>query len=158
MNKLFLYDKDSVTTDTLRIMRTKKGYTCLPLTDDPEFFWSSISTLQKGDVFVLLSHGNKNGPLAVEGCYGDDIDLKMFSNVIKEKNLSLYLLSCHTGCDPCGKILTDNGVNFVAPLGLAVFQTVGSETINILSKEGDIYPGWAGPLCPGRGVTPLSLP
>mgnify|MGYP006974269731 CR=1 FL=1 len=37
MNKLFLYDDGSVTSDTLRIMR-RKGYSCQPLTEDPDFF------------------------------------------------------------------------------------------------------------------------
>ena len=157
MNKLFLYSVGSVTSDTLRIMR-RKGYSCQPLTEDPDFFWTSISALKNGDVFVLLSHGNERGPLAVRGDEGDDIDLTKFSKDISEKNIKLYLLSCHTGLPPCETILTANGVNFVAPLGLAVFETVGEDMINIHSKEGQTNPGWAGRLSPGRATKSLFLP
>lgn len=157
MNKLFLYDENSVLPATLGLMN-RKGYTCWPLSENSDFFWQSISKLENGAVFVLLSHGNESGPLAVKGDKGHDIDLNKFSSVIKEKNLLLYLLSCHTGRDPCGKTLTDNNVQFVAPLGLAVFQTVGTDMINIHSKEGKINPGWAGPLSPDRATKPLFLP
>ncbi|AZT39657.1 hypothetical protein ELZ88_24290 (plasmid) [Salmonella enterica subsp. enterica serovar Karamoja] len=157
MRKLFLYDTGSVTHDTLRIMR-KKLYTCSPLTKSPDFFWQSISELEDNGIFVLLSHGDNNGPLAVEGDVGKDINLNRFSEIINTKKLTLYLLSCHTGLPPCETILTTNNVTFVAPKGKAVFRTVGDEVIYIYSKNGETNPGWAGSLQPDRENKPLNLP
>lgn len=157
MSKLFLYDSASASTETLNVMR-RKGYTCNALTNDPNFFWQSLSGLGNNSIFVLLSHGDKNGPLAVEGTVGDDIDLTRFGNIISQRNITLYLLSCHTGLDPCGATLTQHNLTFVAPKGTAVFQTVGTETINVFSKDGEVYPGWAGPLSPNRPNKALSLP
>ncbi|WP_139281205.1 hypothetical protein [Serratia plymuthica] len=157
MSKLFLYDQDSASTDTLTVMRKKK-YVCTALTNDPDFFWQSILALEPSSIFVLLSHGDKNGPLAVKGTVGDDIDLTRFSDIIKKNKLALYLLSCHTGLDPCGSTLTKNGLNFVAPKGAADFQTIGSEQISVFSKDGTTFPGWTGPLSPNRSNKALSLP
>ena len=157
MAKLFLYDDASTTRDTLRVM-TRKGYTCTALTENADFFWDSMSELEENSIFVLLSHGDKNGPLAVAGTEGDDIDLDRFSDIISDNNLTLYLLSCHTGLDPCGTTLSGENLNFVAPKGTAVFQTVGDETINVLSKDDQTYPGWTGPLSPSRASKALSLP
>ena len=157
MTKLFLYDPASTTSDTLTVMR-RKEYICTALTNDPDFFWTTISNLAAGSIFVLLSHGDENGPLAVAGTEGEDIDLNRFSTLILNNNLTLYLLSCHTGLDPCGSTLTQKKLTFVAPKGTAVFQTVGSETINVYSKDDDTYPGWAGPLSPSRPSKALSLP
>ena len=157
MAKVFLYDTASTTVDTLRVMR-RKGYVCTALTNDPAFFWQTISAIDNKSIFVLLSHGDKAGPLAVEGNVGDDIDLERFSKIILEKELTLYLLSCHTGLDPCGSTLLRNKLNFVAAKGTAVFQTVGDEVITVLSKDDDTFPGWAGPLSPNRPNKALYLP
>lgn len=157
MSKLFLYDQASASTDTLTVMKKKK-YVCKALTNDPDFFWQSISALEPSSIFVLLSHGDKNGPLAVAGTTGEDIDLNRFSEIIKNKKLALYLLSCHTGLEPCGSILTENKLNFVAPKGEAVFQTIGSEQISVFSKDGTTFPGWTGPLSPNRPNKALPLP
>ncbi len=157
MSKLFLYDKASTSTDTLTVMR-RKGYICKALTADPNFFWNTISEFDNYGIFVLLSHGDENGPLAVAGTQGDDIDLDAFSDLILQKGLTLYLLSCHTGLDPCGSILSQKGLDFVAPKGTAVFQTVGAEAVNVFSKDGGAFPGWVGPLRPSRPNKPLSLP
>jgi len=157
MSKLFLYDPASVTRDTLAIM-LRKGYQNVALTNDTDVFWKAINGLADGSIFVLLSHGDKNGPLAVAGNVGDDIDLEVFSDLINKKQLTLYLLSCHTGENPCGATLEQNKVDFVAPKGYADFKTTGNETITVESKEGDKYPGWAGPLAPNRASKSLSLP
>lgn len=160
MEKLFLYDAASVSTDTLLIMK-RKGYTCKALTKDPGFFWQSIFELEEDGVFVLLSHGDNNGPMMVEGSDNakcKNIDLKKFSEILNEKRLKLYLLSCHTGVHPCETILRENNVSFVAPKGMAVFGTVNQEVINVLSKDGNTYPGWVGPLCPNRASKALYLP
>lgn len=158
MKKLFLYDAASITAETLAVMR-RKGYTCIKLTADPEFFWGQIRTLEDMDVLVLLSHGDANGPLAVAGNEGGDINLKQFGKLISEKKLQLYLLSCHTGENPCANSLSDAKAQFAAPLGNAVFKTTGNETVTVLSKDGETFPGWAGELAPkGRASKPLSLP
>ena len=156
MPKLFLYDPDSTNSDTLRVMR-RKGYICMPLTNNPDFFWRAISDFQSG-VLVLLSHGNEYGPLAVAGNQGNDIDLDRFARIIKANDLTLYLLSCHTGQDPCGSTLGSKGLEFVAPKGCAVFRTIGDEKIDVFSKDDDSFPGWAGPLGPSRASAALSLP
>lgn len=157
MAKLFLYDPNSVTRDTLTVMR-RKGYQLVALTADPDVFWNAIAALGEGDTLVILSHGDNDGPLAVAGNVGEDIDLARFVDLVKEKKLSLYLLSCHTGQNPCGTTLTEGGLQFVAPLGTAAFQTTGDETVNVYSKNGSTYPGWAGPLSPSRASKAVSLP
>ena len=48
-------------------------------TDQPKFFWDTISSLENKSIFVLLSHGDTKGPLAVKGTSGGDIDLTTFS-------------------------------------------------------------------------------
>ncbi len=158
MTKLFLYDRESTTADTLRVMN-RKGYTCKALTNNADFFWSEVEKLQTSDILVLLSHGDHDGPLAVAGQMGDDVDLVRLGGIVKQKSLKLYLLSCHTGLPPCATTLLSEGVPFVAPMGYAVFQTVGDEVVNVASKENDTFPGWAGPLSPpGRASKMLSLP
>ena len=159
MNKVFFYDPDSITKDTLTVLKRKK-YICIALTDDPDFFWSTLLKLKEDDIFVLLSHGDKDGPLPVKGQYGIDIDLKKFAAILNKKTITLYLLSCFTGNDPCASTLLDLGVDFVAPKGNAVFKTIGDETIDVTSKEGNKFPGWAGTekLTPDRPNKALSLP
>lgn len=157
MSKLFLYDPASVTKDTLTVM-ARKGYDCVQLTDDPNDFWKQLESLTDGSTFVLLSHGDKNGPLEVKGTSGNDIDLAKFALRVFKKKLTLYLLSCHTGNDPCAQTLTKGSVTFVAPIGTAVFQTTGDETVSVYSKEDSKFPGWAGTLAPSRASKPISLP
>jgi hypothetical protein len=157
VSKLFLYDLASVTKETLRVMARKK-YTCTPLTDDPKEFWKQLESLTEGSTFVLLSHGDKKGPLEVKGTSGKDIDLAKFAERVFKKKLTLYLLSCHTGNDPCAQALTKGSVTFVAPIGAAVFQTTGDETVSVYSKEDSKFPGWAGTLAPNRANKAISLP
>ncbi|TRU92415.1 MAG: hypothetical protein EWV75_20550 [Microcystis wesenbergii Mw_QC_S_20081001_S30D] len=157
MSKLFLYDPDSVTKDTLIIMG-RKGYNCTELTEDSQFFWNTMNSLNNHSTFALLSHGDGNGPLPVRGTSGDDINLDDFSQVVSNKDLKLYLLSCHTGNDPCGTRLLDAGITFVAPKGAAEFRTAGTDTVTVMSKDGDTFPGWCGPLSPDRASKAIYLP
>lgn len=159
MNKVFLYDPASVTKNTLTVMKRKK-YVLLELTDDPGFFWQVLDNLKMGDTFVLLSHGDKNGPLPIRGDKGKDIDLIRFATVLSKKSITLYLLSCYTGVDPCLSTLLKYKVHFVAPIGKAVFETVGDESIQVFSKNGNTFMGWAGSpdLTPGRANAALYLP
>ncbi|MDE3250370.1 MAG: hypothetical protein KGO82_17035 [Bacteroidota bacterium] len=159
MNKIFLYDPASVNPDTLHIMKWKK-YVLLELTDNPKDFWLVLDKLGMEDIFVLLSHGDKNGPLPVRGDKGEDINLDRFAKLLNEKRITLYLLSCYTGQDPCSAILLERKVHFVAPIGKAEFQTVGNESIQVFSKTGKEFMGWAGSkgLTPVRASAALSLP
>lgn len=158
MNKVLLYDKTSTSSATLTIMKCK-GYCCKALTEDPVFFWNSISELKINSILVLFSHGDENGPSAVEGTEGGTIDVERFSNTLKERNVKLYLISCNTGSGNCGSALQKAKIDFVAPTGKAELQTIGSETINVFSrnpKKGSH--AWIGSLSPKRATHALSLP
>lgn len=155
MDKVFIYDPASVTADTLRVMQ-RKGYTCIALDADPQTFWDAIAATAATGVLVILSHGDENGPLAVAGTVGDDVDLAALAAAVGGRRF--FLLSCHTGQNPCGATLTAAGLTFVAPLGTAVFETTGDETVTVKSMDGSEYPGWAGPLAPNRSNKALSLP
>lgn len=157
MEKIFLFDEYSINKATLQIMN-RKGYQCIALTDNPNFFWDTIDAIPQGSVFVLLSHGDGNGPLAVRGDRGRDIDLGEFSRRIRAKGLTLYLLSCHTGLNPCGDYLLRAGLDFAAPVGEAVFKTIGTDIITVYSQDNGRDQAWVGPLSPGRLGKPLQLP
>ena len=130
--------------------------------------WEQINNLDNEGVFVLLSHGNKNGPLGVAGDTGNDIDLDRFVRDIGGKNIYLYLLSCHTGQDPCGaKLMNGTPIigNLAAPKGAAA-MTASGDSVTVVSKDGTTFPGWTGrgqgphgkSMVPSRPTKPIDLP
>ncbi|WP_246793641.1 hypothetical protein [Burkholderia perseverans] len=149
-NKLFLYSNDAANADTLRMFRNK-GYDAVALTSDPAFFWQQIDKVASGGYLTIMSHGDSNGFLMVEGTSGKDMtdaEITSFGGKLKTANVTLYLLSCHTGSDPFCAKLTKTSCKFAAPKGYALANGT-SQSLSVLSvtdpKASPLtYPGWGG--------------
>jgi hypothetical protein len=150
--KLFLYSDDAATRDTVGIFKNR-GYSCVRLTDKAAFFWQQLGGLGKADILVLQSHGDDDGPLLVDGQRGDSMTEKevgQLINMLVAKDISLYLLSCHTGRGQFArKLAEDARAKWVAPVGFALVES-GAGVCNAYSVEGNVHHGWVGTLVPPR--------
>ena len=159
--KVFLYSDDAADKDARAAFKAK-GYELVPLTADKKGFWSGVEKVENNGHFVLLSHGDKNGPLMVKGTEGSDMtdaDIKTLCDILIGKKATFYCLSCHTGLDPFAGKMAKTSCLFVAPKGFAVAES-SSAGVNVYSKEDGKYPGWSGSgsLVPNRATKPLNIP
>lgn len=155
---VFLYDPASVTREALTIITTR-GFNCIPLTDNPQHFWANVQLVGQNESLAILSHGDQSGPLMVRGDEGDDMtsaQLTQFAQNLAAANITLFLLSCHTGGGPFCQQLTAQGVRFVAPVGYAALKLVAGG-VNIFSVEDGEPADWDGDpaLKPTRNSKPL---
>jgi hypothetical protein len=168
MQKLFLYDPESVNADVRRVARNG-DYEMVALTDDAAVFQAAVNQVDQGGTLVLLSHGDAAGPLMVAGHGGDDMtaaQITAFGGLMARRDISLYLLSCYTGSGAFAARMTALGVSFIAPLGYAQLNAgVGGVTVYSVANPaqpvaGANALGWAsnGIRAPGRAASPLSLP
>lgn len=155
-SRVFVYCPDTASTDVRGYFK-KKGYVCFPLNDKPAHFWELINIVSDGGVLVLLSHGDKNGPLMVAGTDGDDMtktEVEKLGSTLAGKKVALYLLSCQTGAGEFCKTLKSTAVKFIAPIGYADVRET-SVTLSVLSTNGEKdgyktqYLGWE-----GNGIDP----
>jgi hypothetical protein len=163
VRNLFIYSTDAASLN-VRNRFNSRGFTLVALTKDPKTFWNNLKLMTTSGILVLLSHGDTSGPLLVSGTSGEDLTETEISNIIavlKEKSISFYCLSCHTGGDGAfNKLLSSaEGVKYVAPIGYA---SVGasSEHMKIESvkeESGNVAAGWSGSLAPKTGNS-LSIP
>ncbi|PAK11165.1 hypothetical protein DF156_01715 [Burkholderia ubonensis] len=163
--KLFLYDDDSTTSDAKRYFRNKE-YSLVELTKKSKDFWDNVKLVENNGFLVILSHGDENGFLTVAGNEGGDVsgdDLEKFGDDLKKRGITLYLLSCHTGKDPCGSILWKTKCVFAAPIGYAKVVS-SSATVGVYSVENPVatpptYVGWKGTdgVIPTRPTKPLNI-
>ena len=165
-SKCFLYDPNTLNQfdGALNFMANKKGYNCVALTNNANQFWNTVNGLEQNSVLVVLSHGSNDGFLPIAGDEGDDANLDTFIQSINNSNTTLYLLSCHTGNNPCGAKLTNGfNVSFVAPKGYAKLKA-GSDYMAVTSivdpKFPEKFAGWIGTqeLKPRRDSIPIKLP
>jgi hypothetical protein len=161
--KVFLCNKEA-DKDMVSFFK-KKEYTVMVLTKEPKDFWTAVGMVDKGGYLALLSHGDEEGPLMVDGEMGDSMtkdDIQNFGKALVNANVTLYLLSCHTGNDPFFSALKATGCKFVAPLGFAKTQSSVAGTAVFSVEEGKAkttFPGWVGhsDLVPNRGTKPLNI-
>ena len=161
--KVFLYSDDVADKD-MKAFFKKKDYTAVALTDDPQTFWTAIETVEKDGYIAVLSHGDEHGPLMVNGTTGaemTDTQIQSLGSTLLKSNVTLYLLSCHTGLDPFLNKMTATKSQFVAPLGYAQTRSssAGTYVYSVKTEKGDTYAGWAGSadLVPSRNTKPLNI-
>ncbi|ALK32741.1 hypothetical protein [Burkholderia plantarii] len=163
--KLFLYSTDAATGDTQKMFKNK-GYEVVALTNDPAFFWKQIDKIEDKGFLAIMSHGDDNGFLMVDGTSGKDMtdtEIDTFGTTLQKRGITLYLLSCHTGRDPfCAKLLKTH-CRFAAPIGYAEVKST-SQSLSVYSvtdpKAVKVeYPGWGGDpdLCPRRAASALNI-
>lgn len=160
--KVFLYDPDSVPADALNMLG-RLGFQCIKLTDDPGTFWLALASIDNDGSFVLLSHGNRDGPLMVAGDQGKDMtksQVEALANTLVQGGVTFYCLSCHTANGDFFETVDESGAAFVAPIGYASFRT-SSVSVDAYSvtADGKSYLGWAGTkgLVPTRKTKPLNF-
>lgn len=144
MEKLLLFSPDAATPDTVSVFKAR-GFSCVQLTDKASFFWESLNGLDPGGKLALLSHGDENGPLLVKGQAGLDMtseEVSTLGNFLRDRDITLYLLSCHTGSDKFfNQLANGREIKCAAPIGYAVVSS-GAGICNIYSKEGSDFVGW----------------
>jgi hypothetical protein len=169
--KLVLYSSEFSTPKT--VSRFKQAlYDTVALTNDPQTFWDAAATLDQSGYLVLLSHGDKKGPLLIDGQSGpdmvggeDDAPFNALTALLVQRSLSFYCLSCYTGAGEFAEGLTTANCRFIAPKGTARISTTEGFYVSSIRNDKanptktdmwtanpeDMYPT-------GRGARPLVLP
>ena len=143
---VFIYSPDAAAPGTRTIFKNR-GYTLCALTDDPNVFNGYVGSVAKDGCLVIMSHGNKDGFLKVQGHDGNtDQELnaancEAFGKDLHRRGITLYLLSCHTGAGAFFKALEGTGVSCIAPIGYAEVQLIGGKTLQVFSKHRELENG-----------------
>lgn len=161
--KLFLYSDDAADKTTVSYF-AHLGYETKALTDNERDFWSAINTVERDGTLVLLSHGDKNGPLMVKGTSGNDMkkeEITAFGGQMARNNITVYMLSCHTGQDPFASLFAGTNCKFVAPEGYASLTNItgGVQVRSVTGEDHRGVAGWAGSddLKPKRNARPVEI-
>lgn len=161
MENIFLYCPESANREAV-IYFNAKGYQPRELSDNDSFFWETVNSVDNNGILVLYSHGDSNGPLRVKG-HGsdpgtaafneeswDDDKIARFGGLLEGKNVTLILLSCHTGSgefyDKLKQYFPDGGSRYlVAPKGYASIKSSNVSTgINSIKSENNTESaGWS---------------
>ena len=162
LKKIYLHAKPPKNDNLHKIFKNRRFKT-VQLTKNKEVFWKQIEALEEKSILTLYSHGDKDGPLIIdgeEGRPGDDLsrqeNIDKFVKILSKKNAAFYLLSCHTGQSKLIKSLLENNVKCVAPNGYAKCgATSDLKSIESIEKgpRGDEASTWMGSdeLKPKRG-------
>lgn len=155
--KLLVYCPDSTNREALSIF-TARGYRAIALTDDPKTFWESLNGVGISGTFVLYSHGDKDGLLVVKGTDGNSLtseEISRFGNILAERNITLYLISCETGAGSFNENLAKTNAVYVAPLGSAKVESTSSSLMVYSVDPSDNHKklGWVG----NEGLKPKAL-
>lgn len=139
ISKLFLYCPDTAPKDAVDTFEAW-GYLCRKLTKKESDFWAAVKSVGEGGQLVIYSHGDANGPLMVRGEYGDDMageKALKFGAMLKQRNIKLYLLSCHTGSGTFFDQMESTGCMLVAPTGYALVKasSVGISVYSIIDSK-----------------------
>lgn len=163
--KLFLYDEKEANKDLLDYFKNK-NYTRVALTNSTDFFWSQVDSVDNGGYLAIMSHGNNNTFEIAMGNPPKDMRqdrIVPFGTSLNQRNVTLYLLSCHTGNDPLGRSLVGTGCHFAAPKGYALVKS-SSAGVGVYSvvdpHASDVkYAGWTGTegVIPNRDTKPLNI-
>ena len=155
MAGFFIYSSREGTAD-VRKLALNRGYRLCPLNDDPATFWGYIAEAAAGgDPVIIVSHGNANGPLMVDGEYGADMthaEILALGTVLAAGCCELFVLSCHTGGGAFWNALITTQVSAVAPGGACSFGNVFDQAFVVKSVDpGEVYVTAIPPQSMGRG-------
>ncbi len=148
-DKVFLYCNETAGKEVVSKFVQKK-YQPIALTDDPSTgFWPGVGAVAPNGTLVIYSHGNENGPLMVRGHEGEDMtdsQILTLGAILVLADITLYLLSCHTGQDPFAAKLRKHGVRFMAPAGYAAVGASGESLAikSVASLDGKGTAPWSG--------------
>ncbi|ARM00505.1 Uncharacterised protein [Burkholderia oklahomensis] len=164
-SKLFLYDANEANKDLLDYFKNK-NYTRIALTNDPRFFWTQVDSVNNDGYLAIMSHGNNQTFEIATGNSPADLPqdrIVPFATSLLQRNVTLYLLSCHTGNNPLGELLGIPNFKFAAPKGYAQVRS-SSAGVGVYSvvdpHASDLkYAGWTGSedVIPNRATKPLNI-
>lgn len=137
---VFIYSPDAAYAGT-RAAFKNRGYTLCALTDDPNAFDAYVASVAKDGFLVIMSHGDENSFLKVQGQDGGEgqevnaANVEAFGKNLHGRGITLYLLSCHTGGGALFTTLADTGLPCIAPIGYAEVQLIGGKMLQVFSKH-----------------------
>ncbi|AIO68271.1 hypothetical protein [Burkholderia oklahomensis] len=164
-SKLFLYDKKVANKDLLNYFNNR-NYTTVALNVYPSFFWTQVDSVNNDGYLAIMSHGDNQTFEIATGNSPADLPhdrIVPFATSLLQRNVTLYLLSCHTGNNPLGELLGIPNFKFAAPKGFAQVKPrpEGAVVLSVEDPNALVlkFPGWTGSedVIPNRAAKQLNI-